>query len=895
MTPNKPTGAWDSEEDYLRDQYALLREDAVRPLRDAVALVREYPRRKEADFSNQVGIYDRVSVKGFTFATRGVAVRVSFSTNKIEKNIQWDMSKRLLTGSVVALTPAKDMFQKHCIVAIVAARPLSNLARSPPELDLYFADNSDLNVEAHEDYVMIEGRNGFYEAHRHTMKTLQHMSQESFPLSKYLVFAESQVGAPNSPEGDGRGLDLSGLSSSLPVLLPDIEADTQNSPSAVEILGHWPAINTKLFDPSQQAALCRIMTKELAIIQGPPGTGKTYVSVAAVKALLKNTPRGGPPIIISCQTNHALDQILHQIAEFEPEYARLGGFSKNLDIKQRTLYYLRDSVKRTKIIGDLRVPAIKQMEALAKELKEDLAALDPECNVLHPTQLLKKGLISHGQYESLEKGAEGWVQRSENVLSPLELWLGKELVPAPGTKGANFKIFDEVEDPETEMEELKDNEAENMAREDDEFESLNGPYVCVAHSKTAKKLAVPATQENYFNRLFRAKDLWKIPQGYRGHVYRGWLDSYKRLMSESLQTVAESMVRPALQRRIGGWERDLLILQKQRVIGMTTTGLSKNRALITALQPQIILIEEAGESLEGSVTSACLPSIQQLILVGDHQQLRPQCHVQFHGPTLNMSISLFERLINNNVEYEVMTRQRRMIPEIRRLLRPIYGDILEDHVVVTQEENRPPVKGMGDINSFFLDHEWFETKDPDQSFVNYQEAKMVAGLFDYLCRSGESVNKITVLTFYNGQRKEIERLIRTSGRHLTQINAKLEVRTVDSYQGEEKDIIILALARHGSDIIGFVSNINRICVAMSRARRGLYILGNHDLLRSKSGTWAQILDILAGKAGEVEEIPQDTPCRVGPAFPITCAMHQKRTWVTGKLSCVLLMHTSKQV
>lgn len=61
---------------------------------------------------------------------------------------------------------------------------------------------------------------------------------------------------------------------------------------------------------SQYEAIKRILSKRLALVQGPPGTGKTYIGLAAVKILLKNLPG---PIIIACQTNHALDQFLEGI------------------------------------------------------------------------------------------------------------------------------------------------------------------------------------------------------------------------------------------------------------------------------------------------------------------------------------------------------------------------------------------------------------------------------------------------------------------------------------------------------------------------------------------------------------------------------------------------------
>lgn len=53
-------------------------------------------------------------------------------------------------------------------------------------------------------------------------------------------------------------------------------------------------------------ALKSILTRRVSIVQGPPGTGKTFVSVQALKILLHNMDTGDPPIIVACQTNHAL-------------------------------------------------------------------------------------------------------------------------------------------------------------------------------------------------------------------------------------------------------------------------------------------------------------------------------------------------------------------------------------------------------------------------------------------------------------------------------------------------------------------------------------------------------------------------------------------------------------
>ena len=76
------------------------------------------------------------------------------------------------------------------------------------------------------------------------------------------------------------------------------------------------------------------------------------------------------------------------------------------------------------------------------------------------------------------------------------------------------------------------------------------------------------------------------------------------------------------------------------------------------------------------------------------------------------------------------------------------------------------------------------------------------------------------MTFYNGQRKKILKEIRAFPELKEAYN---NVKTVDSYQGEENDIVLLSLTRSTHDgKIGFLDITNRVCVALSRAKLGFY-------------------------------------------------------------------------
>ena len=84
----------------------------------------------------------------------------------------------------------------------------------------------------------------------------------------------------------------------------------------------------------------------------------------------------------------------------------------------------------------------------------------------------------------------------------------------------------------------------------------------------------------------------------------------------------------------------------------------------------------------------------------------------------------------------------------------------------------------------------------------------------------------------------------------------VRITTVDKYQGEENEIILISLVRSNkNDKIGFLKIANRICVALSRAKKGLYIFGNAELLRGASILWRDILYKLKNNNNLVNNLP----------------------------------------
>ena len=635
----------------------------------------------------------------------------------------------------------------------------------------------------------------------------------------------------------------------------------------------WPEISSDDFDVSQWSALHHVLTKRLAIIQGPPGTGKTHVSVAALKILLATMQDADPPVVVAAQTNHALDQLLNRISEFEENYIRLGRRSTDLDIKKRTLFEVRQKVRMADIPAGLLVAAKKEMLSITGEALSLLQPFNIENSgtPLPASFFLANDLITEEQYDTLQKGAEGWIcSGSAENEDPMAIWLGDSVV--------EFKIdYKEIFGlaKEADLDDILEKELEtDIEFADEDSEILRGTFVSIKEGLVGRggfAAFERATKEN----LIKLQDLWKVPSKSRGGVYNVLR---KLAIDKIVAKLRKLMVRyseACLKHRAGRWEIDYVYLKKAKVIGLTTTGLSKYRGLIACLRPKVIMIEEAAEVIEAPITAACVESLEHLILVGDHKQLQGRCAVRaLEGEPFFLNISMFERLAHNGIEFKTLTVQRRMAPEISALLTPIYGQ-LEDHPCVKKYDK---VSGMGGIRSFFFCHRWPEESDDQLSKFNENEAQMVVRFILYLVLNGIPAGDITVLTFYNGQRKKLSSLLSRLQYLRDQV---FKVVTVDSYQGEENEVVILSLVR-STENIGFLSDEHRVCVSLSRAKRGFYLFGNGQCL-ALDPLWWDVIRIM--NSGETR--PRRS--RLGFKLPLTCGKHGKMTFINGR--SVILMNS----
>lgn len=203
------------------------------------------------------------------------------------------------------------------------------------------------------------------------------------------------------------------------------------------------------------------------------------------------------------------------------------------------------------------------------------------------------------------------------------------------------------------------------------------------------------------------------------------------------------------------------IFKTKRVIACTTTAAAKYMRALETAQPGIVLVEEAGEILESHILTALTRDTKQLVLIGDHKQLRPK--VNNYGLTVekgdgfDLNRSMFERLVLRGYPHVTLSNQHRMCPEISRLIRHLtYPDLLD----AEKTQNRPDLRGFQN-KVIFVNHGHpeldlqgvSERHEPSRTMSkqNLFEVEMILNCVRYLGQQGYRTSKIVILVPYLGQ------------------------------------------------------------------------------------------------------------------------------------------------
>ncbi|RHZ77870.1 hypothetical protein Glove_169g29 [Diversispora epigaea] len=862
---------------------------------------------------------------------------------------------------------------------------------------------------------LVESTDLLFESFKNILKTLQETHPSDLPFKDY--FAPQFENVSNEPATVNPPLytKAPNFRFDLTTLLDPKSRDQNVYLNVSDPQSHNDVIKTLLngssLDESQAKALVSSLCREVALIEGPPGTGKSYVGVGIMRALLAPENRKATrigPILTICYTNHALDNFLEDLLKHGiKNILRIGSRSKSEIISQFSLEEkVRNQNSENMLFRWLVRQAYHDLDGIIEEASRinhqltnktlnhyQMSAIKENYHI-HYHNLNNPNIPSSLLYEDDNDDDEsGWQNYREKKKTKIEQWVnGTDLTAAQKFKESLMyphKKSDEGrnENPFMLLAGDSDNDDDSDFGDDSDYDDSEE-----AQLKDWIQAWQMPTLKRSLEVLKCDGDVWGMSKEERIRLHDFWKEEIDPEINKELSDIQRRYVRKKKDLEDIYDEARRHVMQNSHVIGMTTSGAAKYHELIKKIGPKIIICEEAGEVLEAHILTSLTKSAQHLILIGDHNQLRPkisnylyfihsfyslsnestigkdykfdislferlvhgeqsmrevlEAHIltsltksaqhliligdhnqlrpkisnylyfihSFYslsnestiGKDYKFDISLFERLVHGEqsmrVERTQLLTQRRMRKEISDLIRQTIYPKLEDHSLT---EEYPKVKGI-EHNVYFMHHENGEDLARNefalQSRSNKFEVKMVVEMVKYFVKNGYTKpEQIAVLTPYLGQMQKIKEALSesfavviderdadqladleekqigddtdevdplsntisvASRKKLTQ---QVILRTVDNFQGEEADIVIISLVRniteHRRNTIGFLKTENRTNVLLSRARHGMYLLGNAELMEKESNMWRKVIDILRSRN------------QVGPGFPILCDQH----------------------
>ena len=396
-------------------------------------------------------------------------------------------------------------------------------------------------------------------------------------------------------------------------------------------------------EKSQLDSLFAGLRQSVSLIQGPPGTGKSFIGALLTRALVEQTSE---TILIVCYTNHALDQFLEDL----------------LDIGISAEHMVRLGAKST-----------------------------PRTEPLQLNKQSSRGRQPYDLINALREEAEDHETSSRQLLSSLQSfklnWRSlMEYLEFSDDDGFDFfSAFQVPDNPDGKIvgrkgKAITDNCLYERWRD--------------GHDAGVLKSSISADHES----------IWAMDKTTRGEKIRSWTQQLLQERIAGVSGLAGMYDRTESTLRDAWDQKNSRIIQDKRIIACTTTAAAKYTKQLSAAAPGIIIVEEAGEILETHVLTAMTPDTKHLVLIGDHQQLRPKVNnyalTVEKGEGYDLSRSLFERLIRAGIPHTTLRQQHRMCPEISSLVRQLtYPDLVDAPSTL----NRDSIRGIR-ARVVFIDH-----------------------------------------------------------------------------------------------------------------------------------------------------------------------------------------------
>ncbi|KAJ1985419.1 hypothetical protein H4R34_000073 [Dimargaris verticillata] len=538
-----------------------------------------------------------------------------------------------------------------------------------------------------------------------------------------------------------------------------------------------PKRNTVRFTPRQVEAIRSGCNPGLTLIVGPPGTGKTDVAVQIIANLYHTFP--DQHILLVTHSNQALNQLFAKIMALdidERHLLRLGHGEEELESAENFSKFGRVNSFLAR-----RLTLLQDVDRLAQSLQVPGA---------------------HG--DTCETASYFYIS---HVLPRWEPYLQRlEACQEPATQAT----------------------ASDQRHDNDEAGTL-AKQALVDHFPFYKYFA-NAPQPLFAPNLALA-DMVEVAVGCFRHIHRIFTELEELRAFELLRTNHD--------------RSNYLLTKEAKIVAMTCTHAALKRRELVAMgfKYDTMVMEEAAQVLEVETFIPLLlqtpaageaDRLKRIVLIGDHHQLPPVVQNHRFQQYSNLEQSMFTRFIRLGVPHIQLDRQGRARPSIAALYAWRYRALGNLPNVQTLPQYQLANPGFAHAFQAINVNDYQgkgETQPVPYYYQNLGEAEYVVAMYQYMRLLGYPADRITILTTYNGQRALIRDVLQERCRwnpEFFQMPSK--VTTVDKYQGQQNDYVLLSLVR--TRAVGHLRDVRRLVVAVSRARLGLYVFCRRSLFET---------------------------------------------------------------